>query len=250
MKRWIKPTLFTLLVFFISLIATTPARWLQTFIPPNSPVKLQSVTGTIWKGEAMQASWQKNPLGKLNWSLRPFSLLTGKLGVNFNLENEGIQVNGDALINRDQQVKLTDTKADIDVNKLPLDAAKMLVSVEGRINADIRKLIINNQSIDSADATLVWKPASITAPIAMPLGEITLEISGEDGNLTGKLNSKNSPVNATGNIAVAKNGTLTSNIRLKPNSKTPQDIRELLPVLGKQERDGSVKLHYQGRIKL
>lgn len=250
MKRWIKPTLFTLLVFFISLVVTTPARWLQNFIPPNSPVTLQSVTGTIWKGEATQLSWQKNPLGKLDWTLQPLSLLTGKLGANFNLENEGILVNGKALIDRKQQVKLTDTRADIEINKLPLDTARMLITAEGRINADVRKLIIINQTIDSADATLVWKTASISAPIAMPLGEITLEVSGENGNLTGKLKSNNSPVDASGTLAIAKNGQLTSNIRLKPNSKTPQDIRELLPALGKQERDGSVKLHYQGRLKL
>ena len=249
MKGWLKPTLFALVVFVISLVATTPARWLQKFIPPNSPVQLQSVTGTVWSGEAMQATWQKNPLGKLEWTLRPLSLLTGKLGVDFRLENNGIQVDGEALIDRNQQVVLTDTDAEVDVSNLPLDSAKLLVTPEGHIHADIRQLKIVNRNIDSADATLIWKPASITAPVAMPLGEITLDVSGEDGNLTGKLKSKNSPVDATGNLAIAKNGQLTADIRIRPNAKTPQDIRELLPMLGKQERDGSVKIHHQGRIR-
>ena len=249
MKRWLKPTLFTLAIFIVSLVATTPARWLQKFIPADSPVKLHSVSGSIWHGEAAQANWQNNPMGKLEWTLHPFSLLSGKLGVNFKLDDTGMEVTGEARIDRQQQVELSDTKADIDVSQLPLDTSKLLVSLEGRVNADIRQMKIINQAIDSADGTLVWNPARITAPVAMPLGKITLEVSGENGNLQGKLKSKDSPVDATGTLAIARNGQLTSDIRLKPNAKTPQDIRELLPALGKPARDGSVKFHYQGRLR-
>ena len=246
---WIKPAALGFAVFLLSLVVTIPARWAQQFIPANTPVKLQAVSGTIWRGEAAQFSWDNTSLGQLRWAVKPLSLLTGKLGLDFNLSDSGLRADGTALVYRDQVVVLNDTVASGDIAKLPLGRARLPVELEGRLEAEMKKVVIKASAIHAAEGVINWQSARITAPIILPMGEVALQISGSKGNLKGEFSSQKSAVDTRGTLAFTHNGQFTSDIRLKPNAQTPEDIRELLPALGKSQRDGSVKLHYQGRLR-
>lgn len=249
LKTWFKPALLTLLVFLVSLVATIPARWAQQFLPDGTAVNLQSVDGTIWNGEAAELIWQNNPLGKLEWSVKPMTLLTGKLGLDFKLSDDALNADGTALVYRDQVVVLKQTSANAEVNALPLARSKLPVELEGRVEVDMEKVVIKDNAVHAAEGIINWRNARITAPILLPMGEVTMEVSGTKGNLKGELKSNKSAVDTRGTLELTNKGQLSSNIKLKPNAQTPEDIKELLPALGKPQRDGTVTLTYRGRIR-
>lgn len=249
MKKLILSIVLFLLAFLVFLVATVPAKLAVSYLPQPSPIQVRGVSGTIWSGEAASLVHQNNDLGKLEWTLKPLTLLTMKLGVDFRLSQKHLFAEGEATISQDQSISLDDTTIKGDVAHLPLPEDKLLVTPEGRFVADITNATIVNQNISDVDGNLVWSPAKITAPAEYELGKITLDVTGTDGQLNGKLGSKNSPLNIAGTLQLAKNGNLSTNIKLTPHNQTPQEIRDMLPLAGKPARDGSVTIKQRIRLR-
>lgn len=65
MRLWLWRGGLFLLLYAACLLVSVPARWLAAFSPP--PLQFNSVSGSLWQGEAGQVQWGKRQLGKLNW---------------------------------------------------------------------------------------------------------------------------------------------------------------------------------------
>lgn len=249
MKKVLLSLLLFTVAFAVFLIATVPAKYALSFLPANTPVQLSGVSGTIWNGQAASLRQQQTDLGKLEWSLKPLSLITMKLAVDFRLSKQGLLAEGEATVHKDQTIELSSTELKGDVGALPLPEDKMLATPAGRFNADIEHALLKGQTIIEANADILWKPARITAPSEYDLGEISLDIEGKDSNISGKLGSKKSPVNLSGTVLLDKNGFLNSNIKLSPHAQTPAEIRDMLPLAGKPARDGSITIKQRIRLR-
>lgn len=249
MKKIILSVLLFVLAFAVFLVATIPASFAVSFLPKNAPVKLAGVSGTVWNGQASSLIQGGQDLGKLDWSLHPLSLLGLKLSSDFTLNQPRLQANGVATVYRDQSILLKDTQVRGDVEQLPLPEDMLFVSPAGLFQADIATARIQGNRVQEAEGLLVWKPARITSPARYELGEITLDLTGKDGNVTGKLGSKESPLNMTGTLQLAANGMLSTNIRLSPHSGTPQEVRDILPMAGRPAADGSVTIKQRMRVR-
>lgn len=80
-----KKTISLILLFIVAFIAfvmyLAPASvvlgFAQSYLPKN--IKVVGVSGTIWQGRIAQAQINQQLIDKLEWQLKPASLLTGKV---------------------------------------------------------------------------------------------------------------------------------------------------------------------------
>lgn len=249
MKKIIFSLVLFLVAFVVFLIATVPASFAVSYLPQPSPVQLAGVSGTVWNGQARSLVHEGRDLGKLEWSLHPLSLLGMKLSTDFKLTQSRLQADGEATIYKDQTILLENTHLRGDVEQLPLPPEAAFVEPSGLFQADFERIQLQGDTLQDANGKVVWKPALITAPSRYELGEISLNLEGKDGNLTGQLGSKDGPLNMTGNLQLAANGMFSTNIRLAPHTGTPQEIRDMLPMAGRPAADGSVTVKQRFSIR-
>jgi len=242
----------SLLLFFISLaiflLATLPVRFGLKYLPKDIPIEIIGAQGTIWKGEASDIRWQNRSLGTLTWKLHILPFLTAKLTTDFTLRGNGLTTEGTASTTTHQVLQLTNTHLQADLATLPIPKAQLLVTPEGTLNAQIRHLEYANNLVQTADADFLWKPARITSPLKYDLGEIELLVTGENAELEGKLDSRDGPIHASGILKLNPQGMLSANIQLTPDASTPKELRDMLPLLGKPNQEGAIRLNQQIQI--
>ncbi|STR66514.1 type II secretion system protein N [Klebsiella michiganensis] len=67
MKNKLTIALLLAAVYLFSLLFSAPARLLTLALPDGA--RLGETTGTLWQGEARQASWRGFDIAHLRWSL-------------------------------------------------------------------------------------------------------------------------------------------------------------------------------------
>ncbi|MGF1548285.1 MAG: type II secretion system protein N [Thiotrichales bacterium] len=226
----------------VALIATVPARWALQFtkLPPGLVVS--GVAGTVWAGTASAVRWRNLPEIALDWRIAPSRLLLGRLQADVRASNPGLQLAGTVTAFRDLSLRATDLTLDGDVQALPLPADAALVTPEGRLQARFDTLHWQGQRIEALAGIVHWRPARIAAPVRYELGELELKLNGNAGTINGQLAGRNGPIIPAGTLKLDPQGVLQTDIRLSPTAETPKDLRELLPMLGRQNADGSVTL--------
>jgi general secretion pathway protein N len=237
---------FSLLLFFIGLtlflIATLPVRFGLQFLPDNIPIQITGAQGTIWNGEAANLHWQNQSLGRLTWKLHALPLFTAQLAADFTLAGDHLNAQGKAHIKMDQSIQLTDTRLHAELSALPIPKAHLLVTPEGALNAVIRNLVYAKNLVQTADADFFWNPARITSPVKYDLGELELKVTGNNAELTGKLDSRNGPIKVDGTLDLSPQGSLRADIQVSPTQTTPKELRDMLPMLGKPNNQGAIRL--------
>ncbi|RUM94920.1 MAG: hypothetical protein DSZ28_00705 [Thiothrix sp.] len=248
MKRIILSLLFFTLGLILFLMATLPIRFGLQFLPESVPVQISGAQGTVWNGEAANIRWQNQSLGQLTWKLHALPLLKAQLTTDFTLTGKDLNAQGQASITTDSSVQLTDTQLHAELAALPIPKARLLVTPEGALNATIRNLVYADNLVQTADADFFWKPARITSPVKYDLGEIELKVTGENAELTGKLDSRDGPIQANGTLNLNRKGSLKADIQLTPNQTTPKELRDMLPMLGKPDSNGAIRLKQTTQI--
>lgn len=82
-----------IILFVGFLVARAPAGLLPRLVPDDVPVALFELEGTLWRGAAdLVVSGQ--PLGRLGWTFRPVTLLTGSAEYDLSLSGASIDVSG------------------------------------------------------------------------------------------------------------------------------------------------------------
>jgi len=77
-RSWLALGVGAYLAFALSAFpAGTAVRW---FVPP--PVALNGIQGTVWSGSAASGTIGELPVQDVRWHLRPWTLLTGRVGAN------------------------------------------------------------------------------------------------------------------------------------------------------------------------
>jgi len=155
-----KRAVFILLAaFLLFLIVLAPATLISKLMPDDSSVALNGLSGSIWRGHASQLQHQGRNLGKLDWRLSPWSLITGKVGGKFELDGTQMRADGYAKVNKNNDLWLSNTNVRMNADALPLTGSAAALQAEGVINAKIDELILLDQLLDSVSARVAWQQA-------------------------------------------------------------------------------------------
>ncbi len=72
-------------LYLVFLVILAPAAWWLKLVPLPSQIQLGPVSGTLWQGQIQAVSLNGYVLQQVNWQLKPWALLTGKLALSLDI---------------------------------------------------------------------------------------------------------------------------------------------------------------------
>lgn len=227
------------LLFFVTLVATAPARLLGMVVPGDQVV-LGGLTGTVWDGSASsvmirlpQGYFQ---LGAVQWSLQPFSLLT--LSPHLKLRSQwGDQtLAAEVIVRGRQDVDLLNVDAQLAANLLGRFAP---VAVEGMFSLQTELLQLRSGMPHSGKGRLVWQNAAWKSPRGLvPLGSYALDYQQPEGEaVQGEIITLAGPLQATGSLQLQQRH-YSVNVLLSSDTAIDAQVQQMLSLIAQPEGSG------------
>jgi len=240
--------------YLIFLLHALPASFLTRFILPSIPaardVKLQGVRGSIWQGHAAKARYASFNLGKLNWHVRSWGLLLGKLKLHLKFNDDSMH--GAAYV--DLGMGGTVTAEDVNMqfpaqNLMPL-LYGFPISISGDLRGNLKEVTIERGRVLQAQGRIVWQNAALRAPQNIEMGDYLITV--EPVNLGSKTVIKDQgrgPVQAEITIFTKGSGEYRMNGWLKARDPNQQAITEALRLIGRADNSGRYWVTMNGNLR-
>lgn len=242
------------LSYLVFLLHSLPASFLTRYILPSidaaRSVNLHGVRGSVWQGQAADARVANFNLGKLQWDLRGWGLLLGKLRLHLKFIQDSTK--GTGLVN----VGLGGAISAEDVNlQFPAESLMPLfyglpISIAGELRGNIKEFELESGRVLQAQGRIVWQGAALRAPQNIELGDflITLEPVNRGSKIVVK-DQGQGPVATEITINLKANGEYRMNGWLMPRDASQQHITEALRVIGRADNSGKFWIGYNGVLK-
>jgi general secretion pathway protein N len=242
MKHYIFPGAF---VFLAVLITTFPARVAYNwFAPPD--IVLTGVEGSVWNGVASEGVAAGAYIKKLEWSVEPKTLLTGKLSFKLSAEPGAGKINANVTVGLNNSLVLTDL-----IGTLPLDIVHQAFQQEGirgDLSLNFEKMVVENGlPVDVSGNVTV---ANFYEPglSASKIGDFKAEFQSENGNIIGSIDDISGILNVEGTITLSPNRSysIIGNVAARPNA--PPSVNQRLQFLGSADERGFRPFRFEGSL--
>jgi hypothetical protein len=237
------------LLFALSLLASAPAR-LLSLVLPDERVVMQGFEGTLWHGSASRCLVRAGPgylhLGRVEWRLRPLSLLT--LAPRLSLQSQwGRQhVAGDIVLHGEGDFDLFQFEATVAADLVRQFAP---VALGGTLNGSFERIAVRDGLPMAARGRLVWQNGAWEGPQGMlPLGTYALDITTEEPRLlSGEVLTLSGEVRAEGLAELAGRAYLVDILLTGENALDAQ-IERALSLIAASEGD-RYRLRLEGEFQ-
>ena len=240
--------------YLVFLFHAVPASFLTHYILPSLPaaraVSLQGVHGSIWQGQAASARLGNFSLGKLEWDLRSWALLLGRLKLHLKFNQDNARGSGYVSLG----LGGTLTADDVDL-QFPAESLMPLlygypVSIAGKLRGNLKQVTIERGRVLQAQGRIVWLNAAFRAPQNVDMGDYLITL--EPVNLGSKMVIKDQgrgPVQAEITMFTKGSGEYRMNGWLKPRDVNQQSITEALRLIGRADNSGRYWIGFSGKIR-
>ncbi|GIX22741.1 MAG: hypothetical protein KatS3mg121_1524 [Gammaproteobacteria bacterium] len=237
--------LVTLLLF---LAVTAPARLVARTLAEHTPLRLEGVQGSLWNGRAQRLSAEGRPLAEnLSWRVFPTAVLRGRLELRLELAGGPTAPRGrlDARLLTGGVLRLEDVALEA-----PADWAARLAALPfglgGRLHIELDELELRpDRRPGRARGRIDWRDAAVLSPAPQPLGAYRIELQHEPADdpqrVVGTLRDLEGPLHAQGTLTHQPDGSLAVDLLLD-GRRAPPAVRDVLPLLGRVQDDGRVRL--------
>lgn len=240
--------------YLVFLLHAIPASFLTRYILPAIPaarmVKLQGVHGSIWNGQAAEARFSNFSLGKLDWNVRSWGLLLGKLKLHLKFSDDSMQGTAYVALGLGGAISAEDVNMKFPAqNLMPLMYGYPL-SIAGEFRGNLREVALERGRVLQAQGRIVWQNAALRAPQNIEMGDYLITV--EPVNLGSKALIKDQgrgPVQAEITIFVKGSGDYQMNGWLKARDPNQQSITEALRLIGRGDNSGRYWVRYNGRLR-
>jgi general secretion pathway protein N len=247
MKRWWVSLAVGVLVLAAG-VWFLPASWaLPLLQPQRRGVHLDDVSGTLWRGRAGQVSLANGTqLGSLAWTLSPRALL-GDIHLGLDLRQPQLALQ--AQVHRVSSTQLDLHDVSLQMNMSLLGPQPWLRGQpQGQLALQVPQAQLQSNWPMQLDATGTWSHAAVRTPQGeVPLGALSLAVTGASGVIQGTLNDDGSdPVQTAGRLSFSPLGWDVE-LRLIPRSDNPA-LMSWLHSLGPLTAHGTLELRYRGGL--
>lgn len=253
--RWMRYLAVGVLLYLLFLLALFPAaqayRWVAEPLTSALPdLKLGGVEGTVWSGKSRMV-YRRILQGQASWQLSPWSLLFGKASLTGLLQaQEGYLQARVAAPLAGGAVELTALEGRLPVSELARLAPPIPVILGGMVSMELPVLVIDEAGrILTAEGSLVWHQAAMSAPQALEFGDLQLVLrTGEEGRIVGDISDRGGPLKLAATVQLAADGGYRVNGTVATAPNAPATLVQSLGLLGKPDAQGRYRLAYSGRV--
>jgi len=247
-KHW-KLALIGLVAYLLFLLSLTPASWWLRLAPIPAELQLGPVSGTLWRGEIKQLSYQQLSLPALAWRLRPWSLFT--LSATIELQSGSLQQPAQPYLHGTVHASFGGLQVQDTMLKLPvatlLPYLKLPLPVQagGDLLVEIQQLKLVQTQCQQLLGQASWLDASLQPPTGtwLDLKHIHASLSCEDGQpvlITDPENVLSLAIRA----AVTPAGNLRVQGSLLPDPTLPEEVHQAMRYVGQPDASGRYSLNF------
>ena len=210
-----------------------------------APLQLAGVSGTAWHGQARQASVFGQPVGRLEWWLRPLPLLLGRTEAELRLDGPALRAST-RLSESGEQLRLSDLHAEFPARLLGPVLGVPALSLRGAVSVDATEMLIADGLPRRVAGEGRWREAGVTGAANAEFGDIAFRFAGED-TVAGEISDAGGPLMVDGRFTVALSG-YDLDLQLRARDDDPA-VGDALRWLGQPQPDGSTRLLVQGGLR-
>ncbi|WP_086934056.1 type II secretion system protein N [Agarilytica rhodophyticola] len=259
-SRVFKPLFIVSLViyFFYLVISKAPASiaaWAIHQAAPN--VWLMSTQGTLWHGRAGSAQvdlgHKTMPLGQVNWSLNPLSLLILRPCLSFETQVPGQLISGSLCQSPFGSISLSDVNLDMPAstisNLLPVEKTLGQISLQ-IIDADLSGVTkgVDQMSINQLDARFSWQNAGVFVEQNwFTLGSFGGQVQADgEGGINAKVTDIEGPYGVDLNVGWTP-GAQNSRIdgKITPREGASGQVVQAIQLIGEEVEKGTYQVSWQ-----
>ena len=246
-KHYLSIAVFSYILFFI---VTIPIGTVLSTINDSKIIKIRGASGTIWNGQAVQISINKNIiLSDTEWSFNAWKTFIGQIAFQINTHHDQQDITGEVAISFLQQYSVNDLTAKISAEKVATLANIPLVQLSGMINLDIDHAHWKQGNLPLAYGKIIWQNANVTVAETASLGNVTITLSEtEQDLLNADISSKGGDILIDGIAGLIPEADYTVDLKLTPTAQANDNIRNSLSLFAKKQSNGSFLLKKTGRL--
>lgn len=241
-----------LLSFLAALLFTLPAEKALSWWGGDlkEVVQLYAPQGGITSGEASAVSIDGFYLDKTDWSLKPLSLLKGRIGYDLytGVAKRPAQAVVELGLGGKTHIHGLQASASI-LQLLPLFGAPLL-PIEALVSADMSYLLMADEKLSAATGTVRVQNAEwrLARP-ALKLGAFEAQVTTEDGVITAEIsNEETAAVDAKGRITLDESGRYNVDLLVRANRLADPRLANLIKGLGRADAQGWYRVKHQGQL--
>ena len=234
--------------YLLFLLITVPAERVVTLLVQHTPeLNLQSVRGTVLSGGAQRMVLYGLAVGPLDWSLRPWLLLTGRLEYRVELRDAVFHGAGAVGTSLGGQIYLHDLQVTMQPGPLVSHFSPLPVQTAGDMKLQIDSLeLIDGFPVELA-GRVDWDGARIIDPLALSLGHVAATLTSEANRLVCRVNGQGDTA-VSGDFSLTQDGDYRLNLLLTPGPNVSADIVDTLKTFGQPRPGGAYLLNDSGHL--
>jgi len=255
-KNSILPLLvFGLLVYLVALVLTFPAErayahW-QASEQANKAFALSGISGSVWSGRAVMAMVKGQPLEKVEWSLRPWALLFGKVGLSWHVQlpdaaGKSDYAQAQTALGLNGSISFDTLEARLPASMIASLARAGALRPTGTVNLNLHDVEWDGKTLLSAEGRAVWSGAGISLLKPIALGDQAITLETTDGVVKGMLSDGGGPLSLDGLLTVDGEGKYEFSGSLA--ARNAPDLERALRSMGRLGADGRIKLNRSGTL--
>jgi general secretion pathway protein N len=276
MMRWPAATALAIAGYLFFLLYNLPAQHVVGWFSGGNqlPLTLQGISGTVWSGEAEQVSYQRKPLGQMEWHFKPSRLILGKLAYGIELKQAGQQLQGTFITGFGNSVRLEEVDALLLASQLPewlrslalittggaedLLLANQLpgwlqqrqISVDGKVRAQQLDLAFTDGQLTAAEGSLQWLEGAVRSPLNLSVGDLQADLTTDEasGDITAAVRDLKGSVAIQADVSLKPDGNFQLKGKLKPGDKADPGLSGALQAIGRRQADGTILINYAGKM--
>lgn len=243
------------LVYVIVLILNFPAErayaYWKNSASTSRDFSLAGIGGSVWSGSADVGIIQGQSVEDIEWSLRPWSLLLGRVGLSwsFKLSNPGEDRGygqGITSMGLDGSMNFPRMETRVPAVMIAEMAGMAALKPSGTVSLNLKDVEWDGLNLVSATGRVVWNSAGVSMIKPVSFGDLSMDLETEDNSIKGVISDSGGPLSIEGLLTLGSDGTYQVNGSL--SARNDVDIQNALRALGRAGPDGRVKVNYSGKL--
>jgi general secretion pathway protein N len=233
-----------LLVFLAGAILFFPARvGYDWFAPPE--LKLSGIRGSIWQGNASEASLHGVYLRELHWQIRPWQLLTATLAYSVKSKFASGFLEADVAAGAAGVLTVSNLSAAVPLAEL--QPVLGMPGIRGNLSVQVKALRIKDGLPIAADGDVTIAGLAVPFVYRDALGDFRAEFFTQDAAVVASLEEVDALIDLAGSLQISADRNYRLLGQLGVTDRTPVALRQYLGAsLGTPDARGRHEFRLEG----
>ena len=235
-------------VYLLILITTFPAARVTGMLEDRVPgLSVQTVSGSVFSGQAGGVLWQDLNLGPVHWQFRPVALLWGSIEYRAELThpaNHGQLTAGMTLTGR---AYAEDMELVVLPDRVLNHYSPVEVTTSGELLLAFEEIDLADMFAKTTSGRIAWRDAVILEPVNMVLGQLELGVQGNTVELIGEV-IEGGELGASGEVSLSRDNSYRIELLLQPGYDVDRATLDLLEEAAWMQPNGDYLIEQSGQL--